>query len=112
MDLGATPKRGEVWRVRLDPTPGSEIRKTRPCLVLSTDVLNRHRRTVVAIPLSTSPEASPPLLVPIRCAGRSFVAVADQIRALARERLEARLGSISREHLEAVEEALRQILEL
>jgi len=109
---GAAPKRGEVWWARLDPSLGSEIRKTRPCLVLSTDVVNRYRRTVVVIPLSTSPEASPPLLVPVVCAGRSAVAVVDQIRAIAKERLEARLDSVSTDHLRAVEEGLRQILEL
>jgi mRNA interferase MazF len=109
---GAAPKRGEVWWVRLDPSLGSEIRKTRPCLVLSTDVVNRHRRTVVVIPLFTSPEASPPLLVPIVCAGRSVVAVVDQIRTIAKERLQQRMDAVSPGHLKAVEEALRQILEL
>jgi len=109
---GAAPKRGEVWWVRLDPSLGSEIRKTRPCLVLSTDLVNRHRRTVVVIPLSTSPEASPPLLVPVVCAGRSAVAVVDQIRAIAKERLVTRLDFVSTDQLCAVEEGLRQILEL
>jgi len=109
---GATPKRGDVWWVRLDPTLGSAIKKTRPCLVLSTDIVNQHRRTVVVIPLFTSPEASPPLLVPIECAGRSVVAVVDQIRAIAKERLQERLDDVSPDHLKAVEEALRQILEL
>ena len=61
---------------------------------------------------STSPEASVPLLVPVVCAGRSAVAVVDQIRAVAKERLEARLGIVSSDHLRAVEEGLRQILEL
>jgi mRNA interferase MazF len=98
--------------VRLDPTLGSEIKKTRPCLVLTSDVVNRYRRTVVVIPLSTSPEASPPLLVPIECMGRSVVAVVDQIRAIAKERLQKRLDSVSADHLKAVEDGLRQILEL
>jgi len=95
--------------VRLDPTLGSEIKKIRPCLVLTTDVANQYRRTVVVIPLSTSPEASPPLLVPIECVGR---AVVDQIRAIAKERLQKSLGSVSADHLRAVENGLRQILEL
>jgi len=66
----------------------------------------------VVIPLSTSPEASPPLLVPVVCAGRSAVAVVDQIRAIAKERLVARLDIVSTDQLLAVEEGLRQILEL
>jgi mRNA-degrading endonuclease toxin of MazEF toxin-antitoxin module len=80
--------------------------------VLSTDVVNLYRKTAAVIPLSTSPEASPPLLVPVVCAGRSAVAVVDQIRAIAKERLEARLDIGSTDHLRAVEEGLRQILEL
>ena len=109
---GAAPKRGEVWWARLDPTLGAEIKKTRPCLVLSTNVLNQHRRTVVVIPLSTSPQAAPPLLVPLTCAGKTVVAVVDQIRAISKERLRERLDGVSPDQLGAVEEGLRQILEL
>ena len=64
----------EFWWVRLDPTLGSEIAKTRLCLILSTNILNEHRKTVVVIPLSSSPQANPPLLIPVRCAGRDVVA--------------------------------------
>ena len=98
--------------MRLDPTVGSEIKKTRPCLVLTTNIVNQRRRTVVVIPLSTSRQASPPLLVPIDCAGRAVIAVVDQIRAVAKGRLQQRLGTISSENLKAVEEGLRQILEI
>jgi mRNA-degrading endonuclease toxin of MazEF toxin-antitoxin module len=79
---------------------------------MGTDVLNEHRRTVVVIPLSSAPQASPPLLVPVRCAGRRVVAVLDQIRAVTKERLVRRMGEISPSHLTSVEEALRIILEL
>ena len=106
------PRRGEVWWVRLDPTLGSEIAKTRPCLILSSSVINERRRTVVVVPLSTSPRASPPLLVRVQCAGRDVVAVIDQIRAVAKERLDRAMGELSPEHLEKVEQALREILEL
>ena len=106
------PRRGEVWRVRLDPTVGSEIAKTRPCLVLSTNVVNERRRTVVVIPLSTSPAASPPLLVPIQVDGQTVVAVTDQIRAVAKERLRSRLAEISASDMEEVEAGVRRILEL
>ena len=98
--------------MRLDPTVGSEIKKTRPCLVLTTNIVNQGRRTVVVIPLSTSRQAAPPLLVPIDCAGRAVIAVVDQIRAVAKGRLQQRLGTISSENLKAVEEGLRQILEI
>lgn len=106
------PRRGEVWWVRLDPTEGSEISKTRPCLILSSGVLNERRRTVVVVPLSSSAKASPPLLVPVRCGGRDAIAVTDQIRAVSKARLEQSMGTLSPEHLEAVEQAVREVLEL
>jgi mRNA interferase MazF len=106
------PRRGEVWWVRLDPTLGSEIAKTRPCAILSGDVYNRLRRTVVVIPLSSSPQASTPLLVAVRCDGREVVAVTDQIRAVAKQRLDRRLGELSAEDLSAVEQGVREVLEL
>src|ERR1700682_1889676 len=109
---GPMPRRGEVWWIRLDPTRGSEIAKTRPCLILSTNIVNERRRTVVVIPLSSAPQPGPPLLIPVSCAGRKAVAVVDQIRAVAKERLESRMGELASEHLEAVEQGLRAILEL
>ncbi|MGH9628208.1 MAG: type II toxin-antitoxin system PemK/MazF family toxin [Bryobacteraceae bacterium] len=105
-------QRGEIWWVRLDPTLGSEIAKTRPCVILSGDVFNNLRRTVVVIPLSSSPQPGYPLLVPIQCDGREVVAVTDQIRAIAKQRLNRRLGELSSEDLKAVEQGVREVLEL
>ena len=107
-----SPRRGEIWWVNLDPTLGSEIKKTRPCVVLGTNILNERRRTVVIIPLSTGPQAAPPLLVPVASAGKSAIAVVDQIRAVAKERLHRRLGELSPSDLIRVEDALRIVLEL
>jgi len=106
------PRRGEIWWVALDPTLGSEMSKTRPCLVLSTDVVNAHRRTVVVLPLSSSPEAHPPITVNLDCAGRPAVAVIDQIRAVSKQRLRSLIGRTSPAEVEAAEAALKQILEL
>ena len=110
------PQRGEVWWVQLDPSlgsqTGSEIGKTRPCVVITSNIANTHRRTVVVIPLSSSPRASPPLLVPVSCAGRRAVAVVDQSRAVAKERQRERLGTLSLRDLAAVEGGLREVLEL
>jgi mRNA interferase MazF len=106
------PRRGEIWWVRLDPTVGSEIRKTRPCVVLTSNVLNDRRKTVVVIPLSSSPQASPPLLIPVDCEGRPAVAVIDQIRAMAKERLHRRIGVLSAQELAAIEDGVREILEI
>src|SRR5215831_4542836 len=106
------PQRGEVWWVRLDPALGSEIAKTRPCVILSGNVYNRLRRTIVVIPLSSSPQASVPLLVPVRCDGRDVVAVTDQIRAVSKQRLDRRMGELSIEDLKAVEQGVQEVLEL
>lgn len=106
------PRRGEVWWVRLDPTLGSEIKKTRPCLVIGTNVLNERRHTVVVVPLSTAPQAAPPVLVPVVCMGHRAVAVIDQIRAVAKEWLTHHVGEVSLADLASVEEALRMVLEL
>jgi mRNA interferase MazF len=106
------PGRGEIWWVALDPTLGSEIRKTRPCVVLSVNVLNERRRTVIVVPLSSSPKASPPILIPITCNGQPAVAVSDQIRAISKERLRGRLGAVADDEMAALEEGLRQIMQL
>lgn len=106
------PERGEIWSVALDPTLGSELRKTRPCVVVSTKILNERRRTIVVVPLSSSPRASPPILIPVSCDGQPAVAVTDQIRAVAKERLRARLGALTTDEVAALEDGLRQILQL
>jgi mRNA interferase MazF len=107
-----TPHRGEIWWAALDPTLGSEIAKSRPCLVLTTDIVNEHRRTVVVIPLSSAPAAHPPICVAIECSGRPVVAVVDQIRAVAKERLRSMIGVSTVSEMASIEEALREILEL
>ena len=106
------PERGEIWWIALDPTLGSEIHKTRPCVVVSVKVLNERRRTVIVVPLSSSPKASPPILIPITCGGRPAVAVSDQIRAVSKERLRSRLGVVAAKELAALEDGLRQIMQL
>jgi len=106
------PERGEIWWLALDPTLGSEIRKTRPCVVVSVKVLNERRRTVIVVPLSSSPKASPPILIRITCDGRPAVAVSDQIRAVAKERLGSRLGTVTGDEMLALEDGLKQIMQL
>jgi mRNA interferase MazF len=111
-NLGKMPRRGEIWWAALDPTVGSEINKTRPCVVISSSVVNQHRRTVVVVPLTSSPRAAPPVLVSVTCSGLPAIAVIDQVRAVAKERLVRLIENLSAEHLQSVEDALREILEL
>ena len=110
--MPVSPRRGEVWSVQLDPTRGSEIQKTRPCIVMTTDIVNARRRTVVVVPVSSSPIESPPLLIGVMTAGKPAVAVIDQIRAVTKERLQQKLGAISAQELDASENGLREVLEL
>jgi mRNA interferase MazF len=107
---GQTPRRGSIWWVDLDPTRGAEIRKQRPAVVLSADGLNRVRRTVVVVPLSTGPAPRPPLTVAVPSAGEGSVAVCDQIRAVDRTRLQRLAGVLSRADLRAIEDAVRAVL--
>jgi mRNA interferase MazF len=105
-------RRGEIWWVSLDPTRGSEIRKTLPAVVITVNALNRARRTVVVVPLSTGPEPRPPIIVPTPSAGPNSVAVCDQLRAVDKRRLTRISGRLSTADLRILEEGLRQILEL
>lgn len=90
----------------------TEIRTIRPCVVISVKALNENRRTVIVVPLSSSPKASPPILIPISCDGRPAVAVSDQIRAVSKTRLRSRLGIVTADELAALEDGLRQIMQL
>lgn len=83
-------RRGEVWWVRLDPTVGHEIQKTRPCLVVSPDELNRHRMCVI-VPLTSSERGR--FRVSTAVAGKPGAAAADQLRAIDHSRLGRRIGN-------------------
>jgi mRNA interferase MazF len=86
--------RFDVYLVRLDPTEGHEIQKTRPCVVISPDEMNRYAQTVIVAPMTTGGQ-SYPTRVPVRFQGRSGQIVLDQIRTVDRRRLVRRLGRIS-----------------
>ena len=105
-------RRGDVWCVALHPTRGAEIQKTRPAVVLTADALNRARRTVVVVPLSTGPAPHPPIVVAVPSGGAKTVAVCDQLRAVDRTRLSTRTGQLSGTDLQKIEAAVRQVLRL
>src|ERR1700730_4446137 len=107
-----SPRRRGLWWVQLDPPQVSEIRKTRPAIVVAANALNRARRTVVVVPLSTGPEPRPPIIVPTPSAGPNSVAVCDQLRAVDKRRLTRISGRLSTADLRILEEGVRQILEL
>ena len=86
-------RRGEIYMVDLDPTLGGEIKKTRPCVIITPDELNAHLRAFIIAPLTTGSH-SYPFRVPCSFAGRNGHIVLDQIRTVDRERLVRRLGKL------------------
>ncbi|MFZ5426775.1 MAG: type II toxin-antitoxin system PemK/MazF family toxin [Thermodesulfobacteriota bacterium] len=103
-------RRGEIWWVEFDPTRGSEIRKRRPAVIVTADGLNRGRRTVVVVPLSTSSRPYPPVVVPVASAGPESVAVCDQLRAVDKSRLASKAGELTPADLKSVSDSLRVVL--
>lgn len=85
--------RFEVYLVRLDPTEGSEIRKTRPCLIISPDEMNRHISTVIIAPMTTKGRPYP-TRIPVRFRRKQGQIVLDQIRTVDKNRLDRRLSKI------------------
>jgi mRNA interferase MazF len=104
------PRRGEVYLVGLEPTRGREMKKTRPCVVVSPDELNAHLRTVIVAPL-TSAGTPYPFRVPCHFERTPGSIVFDQIRTVDRERLLRRVGSIPAPTLERVLAVLREMFE-
>ena len=95
-------KRFDVYLMNLDPTIGPEIRKTRPCLIISPDEMNRHIKTVIVAPM-TSAGKDYPSRVPCNFRKKQGQIVLDQIRTLDKSRLIKKLGSIdSKAQLEVI----------
>jgi len=105
---GHPASRGEVYLVQLDPTRGSEIQKTRPCLVVSPDELNHNLRTVIVAPMTTGGRAYP-WRVQCRFQGRTGSVAIDQLRTVDTERLLKRLGKLAPNTLAAVINVLQEM---
>jgi mRNA interferase MazF len=86
-------KRGEIWLVNLDPRVGSEIRKTRPCVVISPAEMHDHLRTAIVAPMTTGSRPAP-FRIAVRHAGKQGLILLDQIRAVDKVRLVKRIGAI------------------
>ena len=102
------PRRFEVFLVALDPTIGSEIQKTRPCLVISPDDLNLYVATVIVAPMTTGGQQYP-TRIPCVFQGKAGWVALDQIRTVDRARLMRRLGRLDRETRDAVLDALTEL---
>ncbi len=101
-------KRGEVWLVNLDPTVGSEIQKTRPCVVISPPEMHDHLRTVLIAPMTTGSHSAP-FRIPVRHEGKQGLILLDQIRAVDKTRLVKRAGDLAPKTLSATLTTLGEI---
>ena len=99
-------KRGDVWWVEFDPSVGSEIRKTRPAVIVSNDSANRHLLRVVVIPLSTNTSRVYPGETLVTLEGKKGKAMADQIMAADKIRLKTQIGTLSKADMLGVEQAI------
>ena len=104
-------KRFEVWLVTLDPTKGSEIRKTRPCLIISPDEMNGWLRTIIAAPMTTA-ERSYPTRVAIRFKNKDGQIALDQLRCIDKTRLIKPLGRAPEETCQCVADTLIEMFTL
>jgi mRNA interferase MazF len=106
--LGMAVRRFDVYLINLDPTMGSEIRKTRPCLVISPDEMNRHLRTVIVAPMTTKGRAYA-TRISCRFKGKPGHIALDQLRTVDRGRLAKMLGRLDRKTSAAVLDVLREM---
>lgn len=101
-------RRGEVWLACLDPTVGSEIQKTRPCLIVSPAEIHDHLRTVIVAPM-TSGSRPAGFRVPVHFQGVDGLILLEQGRTLDKQRLVKRLGAVPESVLRQVLKTLREL---
>jgi mRNA interferase MazF len=106
--MGMVVKRFDVFLVNLDPTIGSEIQKTRPCVVISPDEMNRHIATAIIAPMTTKGRAYPTRVI-CQFQGKEGPIVLDQIRTVDKTRLLKKLGQISQNEQKSVLETLNNL---
>jgi len=97
----------EIILVNLDPTIGSEIRKTRPCVVISPDEMNKHLRTVVIAPMTTTSK-NYPTRVEIKHENKLGWIVLDQVRTIDKQRILKNLGRLSKPEIKEVKSILKE----
>ncbi|HVK96379.1 MAG TPA: type II toxin-antitoxin system PemK/MazF family toxin [Flavisolibacter sp.] len=99
----------EVHWVNLDPTIGREMKKTRPCIILSPDEMNENLVTVIIAPL-TSNQRQYPSRVPCTIEGKSGMIAIDQIKTIDKRRLQQRIGSIENNQIQQVKKVIDEML--
>ncbi|MEY2833712.1 MAG: hypothetical protein RLZZ574_2971 [Cyanobacteriota bacterium] len=101
-------KRGHVYLINLDPTIGSEVKKTRPCVVVSPNEMNQYIRTVVIAPM-TSKQKYYKSRVSVNFQDKQGEIMLDQIRTVDKKRLISKLGALSNKELKAVLSVLQEM---
>ncbi len=101
-------KRGDIWLVNLDPTVGSEIQKSRPCVVVSPPEMHEHLRTVMVAPMTTKGRPAP-FRIPLTHAGQKGLILLDQLRTVDKSRFAQRLGSASPKVLALTLQTLQEV---
>lgn len=99
--------RGEVWWVEFDPSTGSEIRKTRPAVIVSNDAANRNLSRVMAMPLTSNTTRIYPGEALVTVGDQRSKAMADQIMAADKGRFRSLLGTLTRADMAAIEDAIK-----
>jgi len=105
MEVVTCPRRDEVWLIALDPSLGAEIRKTRPCLVVSPDEMNEPLQTVMVAPMTATIRGYP-TRVDVTFGGKRGQVVLDQLRSVDRQRLVRKLGNITTKSAQEVSRVL------
>ena len=101
-------KRGEIWLINLDPTIGSEIKKARPCVVISPAEMHDHLRTAIIVPMTTKSRRAP-FRIEVTHGGRKGLILLDQMRAVDKGRFTKKLGTISARTLTATLSTLQEV---
>lgn len=110
--MSRAPRRDDVYWVNLDPVVGTEIRKTRPAVIVSNDSCNRYGTRVVVLPITSNIESLYPGEAIVEVKGKHGRALGDQIRSIDKSRLKARAGRLTADDMSRVEEALAITLDL
>lgn len=101
-------RRGEIWLVDLDPSVGSEIKKSRPCVVVSPPEMHDHLRTVIIAPMTTKSRPAP-FRVPVTHSGQKGLILLDQMRSVDKARLAKKLGAVSAKTLASTLGILQEV---
>ena len=101
-------KRGEIWLVNLDPTVGSEIRKTRPCVIVSPGAMHDYLKTVIVAPMTTKGRPAP-FRIDVMHAGKKGLVLLDQMRAVDKIRLTKKIGAVSVKSLATTLTTLQEV---